>query len=78
MFNFLFYTVLLYFMNKEELEKTSNHIENNFNEIAPTKKLCVHELTRKLKNKQRKESIGKAAIILIIIFLMILLSVIIH
>ena len=78
MFNFLFYTVLLYFMNKEELEKTSNHIENNFNEIAPTKKLCVHELTRKLKNKQRKESIVKTIILLITIFFIIFLSIIFY
>ena len=46
-------------MSKEELEKNSNHIENNSNETEATKNLCVHELRRRLKNKQRKESIIK-------------------
>ena len=46
-------------MSKEELEKFPNHIENNSNETEPTKNLCVHELRKRLKNKQRKESIIK-------------------
>ena len=49
-------------MSKEELEKLPNHIENNSNKINPTKNLCVHELRRRLKNKQRKESIIKVII----------------
>ena len=49
-------------MSKEELEKNSNHIENNSNETEATKNLCVHELRRRLKNKQRKESIIKVII----------------
>jgi predicted nucleic acid-binding Zn ribbon protein len=49
-------------MSKEELEKFPNHIENNSNEIEPTKNLCVHELRRRLKNKQRKQSIIKVII----------------
>ena len=64
-------------MSKEELVTNSNKIENNFDETEGTKKLCVHELTRKLKNKQRKERIGKAAILLITIFFIFFLSVII-
>ena len=46
-------------MSKEELEKIPNHIENNSNETEPTKNLCVHELRKRLKNEQRKESIIK-------------------
>ena len=46
-------------MSKEELEKIPNHIENKSNETEPTKNLCVHELRKRLKNKQRKESIIK-------------------
>ena len=46
-------------MSKEELEKIPNYIENNSNETEPTKNLCVHELRKRLKNKQRKESIIK-------------------
>ena len=49
-------------MSKEELEKSPNHIENNSNETVPIKNLCVHELRRRLKNKQRKESIIKVII----------------
>ena len=54
-------------MSKEELEKFPNHIENNSNETEPTKTLCVHELRRRLKNKQRKESIIKIIIFFILI-----------
>ena len=60
-------------MSKEELEKFPNHIENNSNETEPTKNLCVHELRRRLKNKQRKESIIK---IIIFFILMVLIGVI--
>ena len=56
-------------MSKEELEKFPNHIENNSNEIEPTKTLCVHELRRRLKNKQRKESIIKVIIFFTLIVL---------
>ena len=56
-------------MSKEELEKFPNHIENNSNKINPTKNLCVHELRRRLKNQQRKESIIKV----IIFFTMIII-----
>ena len=60
-------------MSKEELEKITNHIENNYNETEPTKNLCVHELRRRLKNKQRKESIIK---VIIFFILMVLIGVI--
>ena len=73
MFNFLFYTGLLTFMSKEELEKIPNDIENNLNEEQTTKNLCVHELRRRLKNKQRKENIIK---VMIFFTLMVLIGVI--
>ena len=56
-------------MSKEELEKLPNHIENNSNKTEPTKNLCVHELRRRLKNKQRKESIIKVIIFFTLIIL---------
>ena len=56
-------------MSKEELEKFPNHIENNSNETEPTKNLCVHELRRRLKNKQRKENIIKVIIFFTLIIL---------
>ena len=57
------------FMSKEELENIPNHIENNSDETEPTKNLCVHELRRRLKNKQRKESIIKVIIFFTLIIL---------
>ena len=59
-------------MSKEELEKFTNHIENKSNETEPTKNLCVHELRKRLKNKQRKESIIK---VIIFFTLMVLIGV---
>ena len=56
-------------MSKEELEKNPNHIENSSNETKPTKNLCVHELRKRLKNKQRKESIIKVIIFFTLIIL---------
>jgi hypothetical protein len=56
-------------MSKEELEKIPNHIENNSNEKEPTKNLCVHELRKRLKNKQRKENIIKVIIFFTLIIL---------
>ena len=56
-------------MSKEELEKIPNHIENNSNETEKKKNLCVHELRKRLKNKQRKESIIKVIIFFTLIIL---------
>ena len=49
-------------MSKDELEINSNKIENNSSEVETSKNLCVHELRRRLKNQQRKESIIKLII----------------
>ena len=49
-------------MSKEESEINSSKIENNSSEVETSKNLCVHELRRRLKNKQRKESIIKVII----------------
>ena len=56
-------------MSKEELEKIPKDIENNLNEEKATKNLCVHELRRRLKNKQRKENIIKIIIFFILMIL---------
>ena len=60
-------------MSKEELEINSNKIENNTGEVETSKNLCVHELRRRLKNKQRKESILK---VMIFFTLMVLIGVV--
>ena len=49
-------------MSKEELEINPNKIENTSSEVKTTKNLCVHELRRRLKNKQKKENIIKFVI----------------
>jgi hypothetical protein len=56
-------------MSKEELDNISNNIEDNSNETEVTKRLCVHDLKRKLKEKQKKENIGKATILFTLILL---------
>jgi hypothetical protein len=56
-------------MSKDELEINSNKIDNNSGEVETTKNLCVHELRRRLKNKQRKESIIKVIIFFTLIIL---------
>ena len=55
-------------MNKEIIDKISDDHEKNFNENETTKRLCVHDLTRKLKDKQKKENISKLVILTILIF----------
>ena len=55
-------------MDKELIDKISNDIENNSNEAEAKKRLCVHDLTRKLKDKQKKENVSKLKILFILIF----------
>jgi len=60
-------------MSKEELEINSSNIENNSSEVQTPKNLCVHELRKRLKNKQRKESIFN---VIIFFTLMVLIGAI--
>ena len=50
------------------IDKISDEIENDTNEAETTKRLCVHDLTRKLKEKQKKENVSKVVILFILIF----------
>ena len=59
-------------MSKKELEINSSKIENNSSEVETSKNLCVHELKKRLKNQQRKESIIK---VIIFFTLMVLIGV---
>ena len=65
-------------MSKEELEKTTNPIENNSNKTEPTKNLCVYELRKRLKNKQQKDSIIKVIIFFTLIILIGVTSLFIY
>jgi len=55
-------------MTKEGLGKISEDIENYSDEVKAPKNLCVHELKRRLKNKQKKENINTAIILFTMIF----------
>ena len=55
-------------MDKEIIDKISDDHEENFNENETTKRLCVHDLTRKLKDKQKKDNISKLVILSILMF----------
>ncbi|MDA8538318.1 hypothetical protein N9Y88_00650 [Candidatus Pelagibacter bacterium] len=61
-------------MSKQELDNNSNNIENTSNEVETKKNLCVHELRRRLKKNQRKESIIKFLIFICLICLIGVLS----
>jgi hypothetical protein len=65
-------------MDKELIDKISDEIENNSNETEVTKRLCVHDLTRKLKEKQKKENVSKFVILITLIFFIVFLSLLIY
>jgi len=54
-------------MNKV-LDETSNNIEKNSDKTEASKNLCVHDLRRKLKEREKKSTIRKVIILLITIF----------
>ena len=55
-------------MYKELIDKISDDTENNLNETKATNRLCVHNLTRKLKQKKKKENLSKLVISFTLIF----------
>ena len=65
---------MIILMSNEELE----NISKNINKTEDTKKLCVHDLKRKLKEKNKKETINKVTILLALIFFIIFLLLIIY
>ena len=65
---------MIILMSNEE----SENISNNINKTEATKKLCVHDLKRKLKEKNKKETINKVTILLALIFFIIFLLLIIY
>lgn len=65
-------------MSKKELEINSSKIENNSSEVETSKNLCVHELKKRLKNQQRKESIIKVIIFFTLIILIGVTSLFIY
>jgi len=55
-------------MTNEGLGKISEDIENYSDEVKAPKNLCVHELKRRLKDKQKKENVNVAIILFTMIF----------
>ena len=54
-------------MNKV-LDETSNNIEKNSDKTEASKNLCVHDLRRRLNEREKKSTIRKVIILLITIF----------
>ena len=54
-------------MNKV-LDETSNNTKKNPDKTETSKNLCVHDLRRRLKERQKKANISKVISLIIIIF----------
>ena len=65
-------------MTKEKSINTLEDIESSSKKAKSSKNLCVHELTQRLKEKQRKESINRAIILLIVIFFISFLTLLVY
>ena len=63
-------------MNKvlKEVSKSNNE----FNEVKDPKKLCVHDLKKKLKTKQKKQFIKNIIILSVIIILFGAISILVY
>ena len=59
------------------LEETSEN-NNEFNEVKDPKKLCVHDLKKKLKTKQKKQFIKNIIILSVIIILFGTISILVY
>ena len=65
-------------MSDDELVTISDNIEKNSDEIQTTKKLCVHDLKRRLKEKQKQENSSKVIIFFTLVFLIGFLLLLIY
>ena len=65
-------------MTDEGLGKISEDIENHSDEVKAPKNLCVHELKRRLKDKQKKENVNIAIILFTMIFIISFLLLVVY
>ncbi|MDA8670881.1 hypothetical protein OAM27_00350 [Candidatus Pelagibacter sp.] len=65
-------------MSNDELGAISNDIEKKSDKTQATKKLCVHDLKRRLKEKQKQENSNKVIIFFILVFLIGFLLLLIY
>ena len=62
---------------KKILDEVSKS-NNEFNEVRDPKKLCVHDLKKKLKTKQKKQFIKNIIILSVIIILFGTISILVY
>ena len=65
-------------MHKELIDKISEEIDNNSNKTETSKRLCVHDLKRRLKEKQKEENSSKVIIFFTLVFLIGFLLLLIY
>jgi len=65
-------------MSNDELGSISENIEKNSDKTQATKKLCVHDLKRRLKEKQKEENSSKVIIFFTLVFLIGFLLLLIY
>jgi hypothetical protein len=65
-------------MSNDELSSISKNIEKKSDKTQATKKLCVHDLKRRLKEKQKQENSSKVIIFFTLVFLIGFLLLLIY
>ena len=65
-------------MSNDELSSISKNIEKKSDKTQATKKLCVHDLKRRLKEKQKEENSNKVIIFFTLVFLIGFLLLLIY
>ena len=67
-----------FLMSNDELGSISENIEKKLDKTQATKKLCVHDLKRRLKEKQKEENSNKVIIFFTLVFLVGFLLLLIY
>jgi len=67
-----------FLMSNDELGSISENIEKKSDKTQATKKLCVHDLKRRLKEKQKEENSSKVIIFFTLVFLIGFLLLLIY
>ena len=65
-------------MSNDELGSISDDIKKKSDKTQATKKLCVHDLKRRLKEKQKQENSSKVIIFFTLVFLIGFLLLLIY
>ena len=67
-----------FLMSNDELGSISENIEKKLDKTQATKKLCVHDLKRRLKEKQKEENSNKVMVFFTLVFLVGFLLLLIY